>query len=201
MSNAYVPVRLILVRHGETAANIEGRMQGRGNDPLTERGRQQATAVAARLSREFAPIDAIYTSPLIRARTTAETIGAQVGITPRLRDGLQEMHLGELDGVSASDLAGAMPKDIDTAYPGGETIRGFVERIMGTLYGIVAAHPGKTIVVVTHGGVIGTALAHWTHGHGGAWQEFVHDNCALSVVQFARGPQLLVTNDCTHLVM
>lgn len=191
--------RLILVRHGETAANVAGRMQGRGDDPLTERGHQQVQAVARRLQEEAHPVEAIYSSPLKRALTTAQGIGAVFGLEPQVRDGLQEMHLGALEGVSATELAAGTPRNIDEPYPGGESARAFVERIMGTLYGIVAAHPGGTIVVVSHGGVIATALSFWAEGHGGAWRDYAPNNCALSIVHFRAGPDVISANDCVHL--
>ncbi|HEX6290677.1 MAG TPA: histidine phosphatase family protein [Herpetosiphonaceae bacterium] len=191
--------RLILVRHGETEANVAGRMQGRSNDPLTPLGQRQVHAVAARLKREGHPIEALYTSSLLRACLTADAIGAELGLTPRLRDGLQEMHLGDLDGESAATLFAAMPRSLDESYPGGESLREFVERIMGTLYGIAIAHTGGTVAVVSHGGVISTALSIWKRGHGGAWREYAPDNCAISIVEFQAGPAVISVNDCTHL--
>lgn len=196
---AFPTTRLILVRHGETEANVAGRMQGRGNDPLTARGEQQVRAVAARLKREAHPIEAIYTSSLLRARLTADAIGAELGIVPQPRAGLQEMHLGDLEGSSADQLAAAVPGRADERYPGGESAREFVERIMGTLYGIVSAHMGGTVVAVSHGGVISTALSFFVHGHGGAWIEYAPMNCAVSIVEFASGPRIISLNDCAHL--
>lgn len=196
---AYPTTRLLLVRHGETEANVAGRMQGRGNDPLTARGRQQVQAIAQRLQREAQTITAVYTSSLLRARLTAAAIGEALGLTPVLRDGLQEMHLGELEGVAPEQLVAAMPRTADERYPGGESAREFAERIMGTLYGIVAAHPGETVVAVSHGGVISTALSYWAHGHGYAWREYAPTNCALSTIEFRTGPELVNINDCAHL--
>jgi 2,3-bisphosphoglycerate-dependent phosphoglycerate mutase len=193
--------RLILVRHGETEANVAGRMQGRGNDPLTARGQQQVRAVAARLKAEGHPVEAIYTSSLLRACLTAEAIGESLGLTPRLRDGLQEMHLGDLDGTSATTLEAAMPRTLDDRYPNGESIREFVERIMGAFYGIAMAHPGATVVVVSHGGVISTALSIWAHGHGHAWRDYVPDNCSVSIVEFRAGPEIVSVNDCAHVAL
>lgn len=193
------PTRLFLVRHGETTANVAGRMQGRGNDPLTPRGQQQVQAIAARLAGEQPPISAIYTSPLLRARLTAEAIAARLNLPLRLRDGLQEMHLGQLEGVSAEELLRAAPRDPDQAYPGGESPRAFVERIMGTLYGIAAAHPGEAVVVVSHGGVISTALAIWNEGHGAGWTRYAPANCALSIIEFDARPRIVLLNDCAHL--
>ena len=196
---SFPTTRLILVRHGETEANVAGRMQGRGNDPLTERGQQQVRAVAARLKREGHPVDAIYTSSLLRAQLTADVIGQELGLTPRLRDNLQEMHLGDLEGVSAAQLSAAVPATVDDSYPGGESAREFVERIMGALYGIVVAHTGGTVVAVSHGGVISTALSFWSVGHGGAWRDYAPDNCAVSIIEFSTGPEIVTLNDCAHL--
>ncbi len=192
--------RLILVRHAETEANVAGRMQGRTNDPLTERGHHQIESVARRLAKYDAPIEAIYSSSLLRARLTADAIGAALGLDVRLRDSLQEMHLGDLDGVSAQELAAAELRTWDDRYPGGESGREFVERIVGALYGIVAAHPGATVVAVSHGGVISTALSFWKHGHGGEWQRYAPDNCSISIVEFRLPPDVVMMNDCEYLV-
>lgn len=200
MQTATFPItRLLLVRHGETDANVAGRMQGRGNDPLTPRGQQQARAVAARLKAEGRPIAAIYSSSLLRASQTADAIGEALGLTPRLRAALQEMHLGDLDGTDNLSFEAAMPPTLDENYPNGESIREFVERMMGAFYGIAMAHSGGTVVVVSHGGVISTALSIWSQGHGNAWREYTPANCALSTVEFRAGPQVLHVNDCTHI--
>lgn len=196
---SYPITRLFLVRHGETAANVAGRMQGRGDDPLTERGQQQVRAIAERLRREEHPVTALYSSPLGRAQLTADAIGAALGLTPRLRDGLQEINLGALEGASAAELAAAVGRDPDARYPGGESLREFAERTIGTLAGLIAAHPGETIVAISHGGVISTALSIWADGYGRSWREYLSHNCALSIVEFASGPTIVCVNDCTHL--
>lgn len=196
---SYPVTRLLLVRHGETSANVAGRMQGRGDDPLTERGQQQVRAIAERLRREAHPVTALYTSPLGRAQLTADAIGAALGLTPQPRDGLQEIHLGDLEGASAAELAAAVSRDPDARYPGGESLREFVERTVGTMAGLVAAHPGETIAAVSHGGVISTVLASWADGYGRSWREYLSHNCALSVVEFSGGPTIHSVNDCAHL--
>jgi broad specificity phosphatase PhoE len=196
---SFAATRLLLVRHGETAANVAGRMQGRGDDPLTDLGRRQVRAVAERIQREAHPVTAVYSSPLLRARHTAELIAGLLALPLQLRDGLQEMHLGQLEGVTAAELAAATPTGPDARYPDGESAREFVERIMGTLHGLIAVHAGSTVVVVSHGGVIGTALSIWATGRGGAWREFAPANCALSILDFAHGPALVTVNDQGHL--
>ena len=102
-------------------------MQGRTNDPLTERGHRQVEAVARRLAEFRSPIEALYSSSLLRARLTADAIGAALALDVRQWDTLQEMHLGDLEGVSAGELAAAVPRDWDDRYPGGESPREFVE--------------------------------------------------------------------------
>ena len=196
---SYPTTRLLLIRHGETAANVAGRMQGRGDDPLTERGQQQVRAIAERLKREGHPITALYTSPLGRAQLTADAIGEALGLTPRLRDGLQEINLGSLEGASPAELAAVIKAGPDSRYPDGESLREFVERTVGALAGLVAAHPGETIAVVTHGGVISNVLANWADGYGRSWRDYVAHNCALSIVEFSAGPTIVSVNDCVHL--
>ncbi len=191
--------RLILIRHGETEANVAGRVQGRGNDLLTNWGSQQAAAIAGRIKREYPRVSAIYTSSLLRARLTAAVIGEVLELELRPRDGLQEMHLGQLEGVTSVQLAVAAPREPDERYPGGESAREFVERIMGTLYGLVMAHPAETIVAVSHGDVISTALSIWSVGHGSAWRDYAPKNCALSLIEFNSNPHIALLNDCTHL--
>lgn len=196
---SYPVTRLLLVRHGETSANVAGRMQGRGDDPLTTLGQQQVRAIAERLKREAHPVTALYTSPLGRARLTADAIGAALGVTPQLRDGLQEINLGTLEGASSAELAAVIAAGPDSRYPEGESLREFVERTVGTMAGLVAAHPGETIVAVTHGGVISNVLANWADGYGRGWREYVAHNCALSIVEFSGGPKIVSINDCVHL--
>jgi len=127
----YPTTKLILVRHGETTANIAGRVQGRTNDPLTERSYQQVEAVARRLADQRQEIEAIYSSSLLRAQLTANAIGAALDLPVRLRDTLQEMHLGDLENIGAAEFAAAVPRAADDRYPNGESPREFVERNHG----------------------------------------------------------------------
>lgn len=90
-------VRLLLVRHGQTDWNVEGRYQGQADPPLNARGRVQAHAAAAAL-RNW-KIVAIYTSPLLRARQTAEAISQTTGLRIRLEPRLMEIHQGERESI------------------------------------------------------------------------------------------------------
>ncbi len=135
----YPTTKLILVRHGETTANVAGRMQGRTNDPLTEHGHQQAEAVARQLADQREEIEVIYSSSLLRAQLTANAISAALDLPVRSRDALQEMHLGELENIDAVELAASVPHDPNERYPNGDSPREFVERIMGAV-----RHYGRT---------------------------------------------------------
>src|SRR5688500_14891082 len=92
------PLRLLLVRHGQSEANRDGRMQGRLDTPLTTFGRAQATALANRLAAEPSVV-ALYSSPLSRALETARVIGGRIGVTPVVLDDLIEIDHGAATGL------------------------------------------------------------------------------------------------------
>jgi probable phosphoglycerate mutase len=152
-------VELIVVRHGETTWNREGRIQGQGDSPLTERGLAQAQAVAARVSRER--VDALYSSDLGRARETARHVAASTGLEMRMDAGLRERAFGLLQGKTwheiGDDPKSPMKMVDDPAYvvPGGESMLEFRDRVRATLARIAGDATGKTIAIVTHGGVLG----------------------------------------------
>ena len=153
--------RVILVRHGETDWNAEGRIQGHLPVPLNERGRAQAEAVGARL--EPVPFAALYSSDLLRARQTAEAIGRASG--QRVRDDrrLREWDLGILSGLMRSVAEELHPEAfgifrkrlLDEPVPGGESIRTRYERVTAAVQEIADRHPGETVVAVSHGGPLG----------------------------------------------
>ncbi len=95
-------MRLILVRHGETEWNRQRRVQGLSNLALNETGRRQAEAVARALKNE--KVDVIYTSPLRRAKETARAIGRFHKVEVEIRDGLKELDVGDVDGMTYEDM-------------------------------------------------------------------------------------------------
>lgn len=140
--------RLALVRHGETAWNAEGRLQGQTDIALNEIGRAQASAAGLTL-RGLGEWDVLVSSPLGRAAETARIIGERLGLNvdAPVTD-LQERHYGEGEGRAVDGL----PREevrrlIETAEPEAEV----VDRALAALAGIVERHAGKDIVVVTHG--------------------------------------------------
>jgi broad specificity phosphatase PhoE len=133
---------LLLVRHGETDWNAEGRLQGHTDRPLNEHGRRQAKDLAERLAGEGA--DAIYTSDLVRAKETAEIVGERLGLTVVVDPDLREKDWGTWEGLTGDERV-----HVELV---GESTEDHRDRVMGAIRGIVARHPAQRIVVVTHGG-------------------------------------------------
>lgn len=135
--------RLLLVRHGETDWNADGRLQGQTDRPLSEFGRQQARRLADELAAE--DLEAIYSSDLARARETAEIVGARVGLPVMLDRGLREKDWGTWEGLTAVER--------DRVEFAGESTEAHQERILRALQRISERHPGDgSVLVVTHGG-------------------------------------------------
>jgi len=159
----------IVVRHGETHWNVEMRIQGQRDSALTKNGIAQAEAIAARLADEH--IDLLVASDLGRAMQTAERIAARTGLTvipdPRFRErafGAGEgMTYTEVDEVYPGAFARIREVDPDFVIPGGESRRQFHERVRAAFDDLAHRHAGKTVAVVTHGGVLATFFRH-VHG-------------------------------------
>jgi probable phosphoglycerate mutase len=144
---------LILVRHGETEWNRLRRVQGRTDIPLNETGREQARATARRLADDR--FDAVAASPLSRAAETAQIIADGLGIGPvELIDDLVERNYGEAEGMTG--------EDIDTRWGGKleaqESRDEILARVKPALLALAARHPGQRVLVVSHGGVIGSLI-------------------------------------------
>ncbi|KAL6337819.1 hypothetical protein AAG906_002284 [Vitis piasezkii] len=154
---------IIVVRHGETAWNADGRIQGHLDVELNEAGRQQAAAVADRLSKG-PRISAVYSSDLKRAFETAQAIATSCGRFEVIKDpDLRERNLGDLQGLVYQELAKINPEAhkaflshrTDQEIPGGGESRDQVyQRCTLSLKRIGSKHKGERVVVVTHGGVI-----------------------------------------------
>lgn len=146
---------LYLVRHGETDWNRARRIQGLTDIPLNETGRQQARLTGTLLTRR--PITRVYTSPLRRARETAEIIAAELGLAePAPHIGLVERDYGAAEGLSWREVDRRFPRETDV--PGRETREQVAARVTPVLRALAAEHPGEALVVVSHGGAIRAAL-------------------------------------------
>ena len=187
--------RLIVVRHGETAWNVDTRIQGHLDIPLNATCLWQARQLGDALAGEA--ISAIYTSDLLRARRTAQAVADATGAALVDEPGLRERAFGSFQGRTFAEVETEHPeqarrwrqRDPDYAPDGGESLRVLRERVVDTTHRLAARHPGELVLLVTHGGVLdvlyraatrqdiqaprtwqlGNAAINrllWTHGHG-----------------------------------
>jgi len=200
---------LVLVRHGASADAVEGedfeRVDGHGDPPLSEMGQRQADLVAERLMRQ--PFDAIYITTLQRTAETAAPLAARSGLTPVVEADLREVHLGQWEGglfrqkiVDQDPLALRMfAEQRWDVIPGAESSEAFAARIRAGIERIAAAHVDGRVVVISHGGVIGQALA---QASGSQAFAFVGaDNTSISKLIVTKDRWLVRGfNETTHLI-
>jgi alpha-ribazole phosphatase/probable phosphoglycerate mutase len=202
--------KVLLVRHGETEWNAIRRVQGHLDSALSERGRQQAEAVAAHL--KSVPLQAIYSSDLSRARDTAAPIAAAHGLTAVTSCDLREKSYGEWEGLTEAEIAAADPsgwrryhveRQLDYAIPGGETWLQVQDRIVSALQRILADHPNAddTVLLVGHGGSLRLAILHALHARLPILLRLRLDNGSLSLLEYdaARRGRVTYMNDTNHL--
>lgn len=151
-------VTLAFIRHGQTEWNRQGLLQGSTDIPLNDTGRQQAHDAVAMLA-EWS-WDAVVSSPLARARETAQIVADELGLElGPAYDDLVERDYGPWEGRSSAEMIVEYPaKD----YPGAETVDHMVERCLRALARIDADYPGKNVVLVCHGTIAKYTLIHLT---------------------------------------
>ena len=201
-------IRILLVRHGETSWNLEGRFQGRSDVPLNEKGKEQANALALALKGES--LTAIYCSPLARARETACLIKAFHPSVPLYEEeGLVEMDLGEFEGIEGPRWAALYAEFRDAwrenpgsvRMPGGESLKEVQARALSALERIANAYPPETtLLLCSHNFVILTILCHALEIPLDRFRELRQGTAALNVL-YKRGGRLRaeVVNDRSHL--
>lgn len=190
----------ILVRHGETLWNLEGRLQGQQDSPLTERGMAQAKAVATRLADER--IAAIYASNLnrvlIMAQQIADRTGAAIIQDPRLR----ERSNGCFEGLTRDEAEQQYPdlfqqyganRSPDFAIPGAESARQLLERGLAFFTELAASRAGERVVVVSHGGLLSSVLRHIIGVPLGEKHGFRLENGSISLVNHSAAQWQVVT--------
>jgi 2,3-bisphosphoglycerate-dependent phosphoglycerate mutase len=158
------PTRILAIRHGETAWNVDVRIQGNTDIALNARGRDQALRLGAAVGRshESEPVSAIYSSDLARAFETAQAVGNNVGLAVQSDVGLRERGFGIFEGRTFDEVMQTRPEDAkrwrlrepDYCPEGGESLSQFRVRILRCVEALAAQHPGEQIAVVAHGGVM-----------------------------------------------
>ena len=154
---------ILLARHGETDWNRENRFQGHADPPLNETGRAQAAELAAALVAE--PLAAVYSSPLRRAFETAQILAAPHGLEPVPVDALREVHVGSWEGLTRAEIEERFPEQFarwlnyEQGWEDGESYEEMSRRVIAALLELAAAHEGKRILAVSHGGPVRAAYA------------------------------------------
>lgn len=153
--------RLSIVRHGQTDWNLHKRIQGGTDIPLNSTGRAEAAEAGVRLrDRQW---DAVVTSPLLRADETARIIAGELGrARPEIIPDLTERYHGDLEGLTFAERQLRFPDGV--AVPGLESRQDVLNRVLAALGRVAAEHTGQAVLVVSHGGVIGTLIRHTTRG-------------------------------------
>lgn len=198
--------RLCLVRHGETAWNAEGRVQGQLDVPLSATGLAQARAVSSALAGET--FSAIYASDLARVRQTAEPAAARLGLEVRLEAALRERHYGMFQRLTYVEAKERYPaeyarfrdKDPEFDFATGESLRDFAARALGCVAQLVARHAGESLLVFTHGGVLEMVYRHATGRGLSSPRDFEIPNAALNRVEAAgEAWRVMLWADVSHL--
>ncbi|UUL75365.1 MSMEG_4193 family putative phosphomutase [Pseudarthrobacter sp. Fe7] len=195
---------ILLVRHGQTATTgtvLPGRAPGLH---LSERGRAQADAVAERLGG--LPVDAIYSSPLERARETAEPTATRTGRAVKEEAGLLECDFGDWTGAALAGLTGlpewqtVQHNPSAFRFPNGEGFSGMQARMVGTLDDLRAAHPGGVVICFSHADPIKAAVAHALGTHLDLFQRIMISPASVSAISYTDGqaPAVLTVNSMSE---
>ncbi len=196
---------VLLVRHGVTATTgkvLPGRTSGLH---LSEEGRRQAEATAARI-KDLPKVAAVYASPLERAQETAEPIAAARKLKLRLEPGLLECDFGGWTGKRLASLAKkkewavVQNRPSSFRFPDGESLREMQGRMTETLDQLARRHAGRTIVVVSHADPIKAVVVEAMGAHLDSYQRIVISPCSITVVVWhPLRPTLLTMNATDHL--
>ncbi|MDQ4009500.1 MAG: bifunctional RNase H/acid phosphatase [Actinomycetota bacterium] len=201
------PTRLLMLRHGQTEYSAQRRYSGRGDLQLTELGERQAAAAAARLSR-MDDVVAVVSSPLLRARQTAQPVADALGVPLSVHDGLIETDFGAWEGLTFAearqrdpDLHARWITDTSVAPPNGESMDGVHRRVRRVRDQLIVEYADATLVVVTHVTPV-KALLRMALDAGPALLHRLHlDLAALSIAEFYPdgAASVRLVNDTSHL--
>ncbi len=203
------PTLVLLVRHGQTPTTgkvLPGRAPGLH---LSDKGTAQAQAVADRIGALQGPdrkVAAVYASPLERTRETAAPIAKALGLRTRLAKGLLECDFGDWTGAPLKSLykkaewRTVQRNPSGFRFPGGESFTEMQTRMTGAIGALRAAHPGQTVVAVSHADTIKAAVAHALGTHLDLFQRIVVSPCSVSAILYGNdGPVVLAVNSTGDL--
>ncbi len=200
---------LLLLRHGQIAANAQGRWHGSTDSPLTWRGRRQARRTARHVRAHHPDICAIYTSPLGRCLATAAQVAQPLGIEPEALPALSEYAIGEWEGLHFRELAethdfvSRATRDPTFAPPGGESLDAVSERIVSAIRTIAERHHDPTgraqVLIVGHGAALAVLLGSLLQGQPERWMDYRFDNCSLTEIVLSPAPYVNFFNSTRHL--
>lgn len=197
---------LLLIRHGQTDANLNRLLVGMTDVPLDPLGESQARRIGEHM--RSVPIDALVTSPLKRARDTARQISVATGHEPVVVPGLSEMNFGKAEGLTMEQVIEQFPElmavrdddDATFAWPDGDHRVSFHDRVYATFLGLIERYDRQRLAVVCHGGVIGSFFAQIEGGSPNDFVRYGVANCSIThLVVTADHTEVHVWNDVTHL--
>lgn len=200
--------RIILIRHAEAEGNIRRIFQGHIDGDVSENGLRQLECLAERC--RLYHFDAVYSSPLMRARKTAEAANRYHGLPIETMDALMEINAGHWEGRAFADLPELFPEEFRLweenpgafAVEGGESMREVYDRTWNAIGRIVAAHPDETVCVVSHGCAIRNLLCR-SYGKALSQLNTVNwcDNTAVSIIDYTPDmrSRVVLANDSSHL--
>lgn len=208
-------MQLLLLRHGESVGNAERRLQGQGDYPLTDRGRDQSRRLAERLAAF--DVAALYSSPIPRAHETADIVADRLALSVVPLPDVREYDFGEVTGLTYQEILQRHP-DIVEAYrkgpeyprlPGEEGRDTFRQRVARALWSLAERHPARTVAVVAHAGPIAVFCLEVLEMPYRRPIPFAFDNGSLSAIEVRDGPampgdprpraMLMTLNDTCHL--
>ena len=198
--------RLLLVRHGDIATDNTERFWGQTDITLNETGILQMEHLAERLSGE--PIDEIYSSDLSRAFKSAEIIASRHNLTITTSEKLREIHFGDIEGLTFEDVDRRYPElskswsdnDLQFRFPNGESLAELEQRITGFLADIALFNRDRTILIVSHGGLLRMLICHVLGLDLKHWKQLCLDKASPSIVDtYPETALLSLLNDTSHL--
>jgi probable phosphoglycerate mutase len=200
-------VRLLLIRHAETGHNRDSRVQGQADVPLSDLGLRQAQALGRSLSDQ--PIAAVVSSPLARARVTAEAVAAPHGLLVRSEPDLMELNVGEMEGLSTSEMRERFPDFLaewvtergpSLRMPGGESLEEVQQRAWHVVERLRAQYDGETVALVSHNFVLSCLITRALEIALSDFRRFRLSVSGVTTLRFRADRTVLVhLNDTCHL--